>query len=285
MKSKLKKILKSTLSEELYIKFRKIYTLVTTKKLFNLKYILYDQKNDKIYNENIINKLRIDSKKINQVLNEQNLDSDHEDLSWHYHLFAGLKTKFCSEGIEIKNILEIGTDKGTFTKFLSNIFPESKIYSIDLNEENKNFINYFMRKNPRILKSLLKERELNLKNKNIFFEKLNSIEIVNKFKENKFDLIWIDGDHLAPQVTIDIVNCIRVGKLNSLICVDDIIFEKDFKETDFISNEYISNESFKTLEKLTLQKFLETNYLLKRVRKSNAITKKYISISRILRKI
>ena len=43
---------------------------------------------------------------------------------------------------------------------------------------------------------------------NILFKSMNSLNICNAFKESSFDLIWIDGDHLYPQVVIDIVNSI-----------------------------------------------------------------------------
>ena len=98
-------------------------------------------------------------------------------------------------------------------------------------------------------------------------------------------MIWIDGNHLAPQVNIDIINSIRLSKLNSIVCVDDILFKENFRKTDYISNQYTSNDSYQALELLTNQKYLETKYILKRITRDNAITKKFISISTILKNI
>ena len=48
------------------------------------------------------------------------------DLSWHWHIFSNFSTE------RKLNILEIGTHNGKFANFLSNIFPFSKIFTIDL---------------------------------------------------------------------------------------------------------------------------------------------------------
>ena len=56
-----------------------------------------------------------------------------------------------------------------------------------------------------------KERDTTLSNsKNIEFKKMNSLELTNS--KNSYDMIWIDGAHGYPYVTIDIINSLRLLK-------------------------------------------------------------------------
>ena len=94
------------------------------------------------------------------------------------------------------------------------------------------------------------------------------------FYGKEFDLIWIDGDHLNPQVTIDIVNSLDLLNNDGIICTDDVIMD-----TKFEKNKYTSNEGFLTLKHFGDNKILKNEYLIKRIQKDNSITKKYVSIS------
>ena len=98
---------------------------------------------------------------------------------------------------------------------------------------------------------------------------MNSINLFKRFKFGYFDLVWIDGDHLNPQVTIDIFQSIIITKKNAIICVDDVI--KD----EYISK-YGSNESNQTIETLSNSNIIEVNYLIKRIN-NNSKKKKYIA--------
>ena len=105
---------------------------------------------------------------------------------------------------------------------------------------------------------------------------MNSINLEKNFSKNSFDLIWIDGEHLNPQVTIDIFQSIKLIKKNGFICVDDVVMKKYLKK-----NEYVSNDSYQTLEYLNKLKILKTSYIIKRVTKRNFDLKKFISLSYI----
>ena len=63
-------------------------------------------------------------------------------------------------------------------------------------------------------------------------------------KKEKFDLIWVDGDHFNPQVTNDINNSLKLLQPNGYILCDDVIIkdENNFK----LSN----SDSFKTISEL-----------------------------------
>jgi len=243
-------------------------------KIYNsLKFIksnFYNFKIDLKYNENIFKKLSIDSNEIKLQLKSLNYEYTDENLSWHYHLFAGLKKYFKDQKIKI---LEIGTFDGEFTSFLSEIYKNDQIFTLDLERNDSQFINTYSRNEKSRLKKFLNLRENNLEKKNINFIELNSIKIINHFHDIKFDLIWIDGDHLNPQVTIDIINSLNLLNANGILCVDDIIMDDNFKK-----NKYVSNEGFLTLQHLEKNNLIKNYYIIKRINKKNAYQKKFISI-------
>lgn len=162
---------------------------------------------------------------------------------------------------------------GEFTNFLSKVYPESVVTTIDLRQDDKQFIETYNRNDKEKLKKFLDIRNKNIKEKNINFIELNSNLINECFKNIKFDLIWIDGDHLDPQASEDIKNSLNLIDNSGIICVDDIIKIKNFK------NRRISDETYKTLSILGNQKIIKNYYIIKRLRKYNLKLKKYISIS------
>ena len=120
------KILKKLLPNSLYLKLIKIYEII--------KYRNYDLSKDLSYNENLFKLLKFDIEKIKSQLNSLNFQYHNPGLSWHYHLFAGLKNYFGNKKI---NILEIGTHNGNFSNFISKLYDESHITTIDLDESEK----------------------------------------------------------------------------------------------------------------------------------------------------
>lgn len=261
----------------LYIK-KKIFYIIGFKKInviknfiiniftfFYFKKLFYNLNKDLEYNEKIINKVGLNLSTIKKKFKFKKLDYFDPNLSWHYHIFSGFKKSK-------KNILEIGTYEGEFTNFMSNISPESKITSIDLKKNDYDFISSYNRSSNDDLKQHLKIRRKNLNKKNIFFYEINSFNLLDKFKNKKFDIIWVDGNHINPQVSFDIFSSIKLLKKNGILLCDDVI-------KDNIQNALISNESFKTLEYLSNIKILKNNYFLKRINIKNCKLKKYISFS------
>lgn len=235
----------------------------------------YNLGKDLTYNEKILSELNINTKNIKKKLNNINLDYNDQSLSWHYQIFCGLNDYFSEKKIEIKNILEIGTFDGKFSNFLSKIYPNAKITTIDLKEDDQRFKESYSRNNINKRNIFLKKRSENLNKKNINFIEMDSTNIKEYFKKIKFEMIWVDGDHLDPQVSIDIINSLELINQKSVICVDDVmLYEDEFKR---IKN--CTNESYKTLKKLEIKNKITNFYILKRISKSNAEYKKYISIS------
>ena len=256
------KILKKLLPNYLYLKLKKIYEII--------KYGNYDLSKDLNYNENLFKLLKFDIEKIKSQLNSLNFQYYTPKLSWHYHLFVGLKDYFGNKKI---NILEIGTHNGDFSNFISKLYDESHITTIDLDESDNQFINTYDQEKEK-LDEFLKLRNKNLNRKNINFIRLNSSNIKKYFNEKKFDLIWVDGDHLNPQVTIDIINSLDLLNNDGIICTDDVIMDNKFKK-----HKAVSNEGFFTLKHLEDNGLIKNYYLIKRIRMENANHKKYVSVS------
>ena len=231
----------------------------------------YNADEDLKYNEDLLISLGFDIDEIKSELKLLNLDYKDVKLSWHYHLFIGLKKYFNYQKIQI---LEIGTFDGKFTNFASKVYDKSKITTIDLDDIDEKLINSYQRDDKKLMHNHLEKRSKNIDRQNIDFIKLNSINIKNFFHGKKFDLIWVDGDHLNPQVTIDIINSLDLLNSNGVLCVDDII-----KDTNFKKNNYVSNESYFTLNHLESSKIVKNFFFIKRIRRENSYKKKYCSLS------
>jgi predicted O-methyltransferase YrrM len=142
------------------------------------------------------------------------------DPSQHYELFASLK-----ESLVVRRILEIGTFEGHFTRFLSCLFPEAEILTIDLPQRaastgnrsrdvlrhyNSNFENERM------------ERRSQLRNC-VNVTQMEADSALLHRRSDTFDLIWIDGDHKFPVLAWDFINSLRLLAPAGVIAVDDIL--------------------------------------------------------------
>lgn len=237
-------------------------------KFNSFKYRSYNVKNDLKSNEKIFSELGYDIEFVKHILSENSLNYYDENISWHYHIFSALAKK---NNNKLK-ILEIGTSRGYFTNFLAKVFKNSTIFTIDLKEDDQQFVNSYGREDIEKRKKFIQIRNQNIENNNVEFSEMDSFDLIKKFEKESFDLIWVDGDHLDPQCAIDIFSSIYLLKHNGIILCDDVI-KFQFK------NEYASNESFKTLNFLENKNILKNFYFTKRCNKINAIRKKYISMS------
>jgi len=251
----------------LYNFLKKIYYNLKSPKDFLLKISYFNEKDIK-QNENFFNQNNFDISKIKKSLINNKLNYYDRNLSWHYHLFAGLSQMF----FKIK-ILEIGTYDGSFANFLSKIFKDSKIFTCDLPLTDQNYLNYYNRSNKYIFDKILRKRKKNLDQRNITFLEINSNNILKYFPIDKFDLIWIDGDHLNPQVSNDILNCLRLLKKGCIMCCDDILMSA-------YKSKYVSMDSYKTLRNLENNKKITNSFIIKRVSHTNIMLKKFISYSK-----
>ena len=224
------------------------------KRSFFLKNFLLDRQ-DKIFFKNNLNRAEGLRNAID-VCRKNNINIDfNQSISEHYTIFSSLsKTTH-----KIKKILEIGTYDGINAFYLSKIFPNAHIDTIDLPDNNKSFANMYNRQ--RILKNFIFKRNSLVKNsKNVNFIQKNSLELY-KENANNYDLIWIDGAHGNPVVTSDIINSVRLLKNNSIMLIDDV-----WKSRLINDKIYNSTAAFRVINELQkINIFSDVSFFYKRL--------------------
>ena len=229
-----------------------------------LKKLFYFLKNNKksFLNEQIVlfNQFNLDRKKGQEKFD--NIKKKYPEMNFtmnseHQTIFSSISE---NKQNEIKNILEIGTYDGTNAFLLSKLFPLANILTIDLPDDAKEFQNTYGRTDKSKRENFIKSRNkvIDLA-RNINFKQFNSLNLT--FEKEKFDLIWVDGAHGYPQVTIDIINSIRLCNLNGLILCDDI-FKHEIKNQDEM---YYSNATIETIKLLASEKIISYDLFLKRI--------------------
>lgn len=184
--------------------------------------------------------------------------------SEHSVFFCALsKSKY-----KINKILEIGTFNANNVFLLSKLFPEAFITTLDLPDNEQTFLKEHPNPNE-----FIQERNDILKDcKNVKFVKMNSIMLLKEKNMKNFDLIWVDGDHDEPTVSIDIINSFNLTNKFGFILCDDIRIKKSSNFT---------NSGFFTIQCLGLQKLIEHNLIYKYVtptRNLFSFKRKYIAI-------
>ena len=213
-----------------------------------------------------IKKLLSTKKDLDFKLRNNGMSSEHEVI------FSSLSN---SKNKSFTDILEIGTFDGFNSLLLSNLFPNSKIDTIDLSETDDDFVNFYNRKDN--INKFIQDRNIILsKNKNINFSPLNSLKLLNYKK--KYDLIWIDGAHGYPVACIDIINSLHILKENGLILCDDVHLKLNQSNSDLM---YSSIATYETLNELKKQDLINFRLIYKRLSaQHNCIenTRKFVAI-------
>jgi predicted O-methyltransferase YrrM len=196
--------------------------------------------------------------KLNQILlKEWGRRFDRTNDSIHWLLAACLSVK---EDYKPKKILEFGTFTGEFTKILVELFPDSEITTIDLPEDDPILRSSYRREDKDSYKEFLAVQSKNLSKGKIRLLKTNSLFLPQYIPNETFDLIWVDGGHLYPEVSWDI--CFSFNYLNSggFALYDDVITShKPYRD------KYVSTESFEVLEYLKDRIDSDITYFLKRL--------------------
>ena len=156
--------------------------------------------------------------KLNEALeNTFNCSYDENEGMFSEHLI--LLSSISIKRPEISSILEIGTFDGKTSLLLSNLFPGSKILTIDLPDSSNDFIDTYGRSKSASSFANKRNRVLSL-SPNITFQSINSVALVNS--NETFDLIWVDGAHGYPVVAMDIINSFRLVNEGGYVLSDDI---------------------------------------------------------------
>ncbi len=195
-------------------------------------------------------------KRLNEILRElgkSEFGSKSGIGSIHWVLFCCI-----SQISSIESILEIGTFDGETTLLLSNIFPNADIVTVDLPDDDPIFLKSYQREDPEYLKEFKANQQDNLKDTRIEFIKKNSFFLPGMV-HRKFDLIWIDGGHLYPEISWDICNAYHLCNPRGWILCDDVMLNPDgYRDA------YVSPDSHAILEYVTDRTSEEVIYFLKR---------------------
>jgi predicted O-methyltransferase YrrM len=189
--------------------------------------------------------------KILKDLDQVDYHLQNHMASVHWLLFAAL-----AETNKIRSILEIGTFDGQTTLLLSKIFPDAKIITVDLPEDDPIFFSSYQRDNHDFRMDFIKKQLENTSSDNVKLVKKNSF-FLNEIVEQKFDLIWVDGGHLYPEISWDICNAYHLCNAKGWIMFDDIVPNKKSKKGAAISNGYIVLEYIKVRMKSKITYFLK----------------------------
>ena len=178
--------------------------------------------------------------------------------SEHYELLFAI-----SQRDKPRKILEIGTATGNFTVFLATIFPGAEIETIDLPRSDNRFWNattdLATTSGGAASKIDLEERDARLSRfANIKFRELNSLALTFQESE-KYDLIWVDGDHTYPVVSIDLANALRLLEVGGTLASDDIYVTSQRKRSSG------NQESYETLVQFQKAGLIHFDLVLKRL--------------------
>jgi len=114
-----------------------------------------------------------------------------------YYAMASLILK------DVKNVLEIGSGMAQSTIVFSRLFPDAKIYTIDIPASDPNW-GRNVRSMPKHPLTGLYQHNID-RGKNIIPIVSNSFFLPSVVLPKEFDLILVDGDHELPQVAGDIM--------------------------------------------------------------------------------
>lgn len=117
---------------------------------------------------------------------------------------------------QIKNILEIGLNGGHSAEVLINHCPNlEKFFSIDINHHKYaiHAAQYFQEKFPQIFNFIPGDSTVQVP------------LLTQSFPQVLFDLIYIDGNHAYNYCLNDIRNCQKVAHSQTILWIDDYIYE------------------------------------------------------------
>ena len=135
-----------------------------------------------------------------------------------------------------KRILEIGTFEGEGANVLARLFPGAEVVTVELPEDDPLFRTFYRRTTEAERRAFQEKQAKNLDLPNIRLLKVNSFFLPERV-EGAFDLIWVDGGHLYPEVAWDICNAWRLCAPGGYLLFDDVMPDRKSRKTDLISSD------------------------------------------------
>ena len=245
-------------------------------RVFLRKRVTFLNHSNKLKQEHIYRQLKLDRDKalhrINSVLENRFGKKYNENFGmWSEHLLLLAAISQQETSKDIFSILEIGTFRAETTLILSDLFPQSKITTIDLPDSVLKQSSIYSYEFDDIDKAVERNRNLNISNAT--FYEINSLNLFRLTE--KHDLVWMDGDHKKPTVIIDLLNSLNSINSSGVILCDDVI-------TGFIFNRNTSNELAKYLQFLERNKIIEYSLIPKRIGTYNQLfRRKYVALIKL----
>jgi predicted O-methyltransferase YrrM len=123
----------------------------------------------------------------------------------------------------------------------------------------------------------MKKQKINTNLDNIRLIKSNTFFLMDQLKKNeKFDLIWVDGGHLYPDIAWDLCNAYYLLNEGGILLCDDIIMSDKKYKTN-----YVSTESWEVLKYIEQRISSPITFLLKRLAPtlySRKYSRKYVAV-------
>lgn len=173
--------------------------------------------------------------RLNEILQRRLQRSfDVKSDSSHWLVFTALSLK----NPNIERILEFGTFNGFFTSLLTELFPKAQVTTVDLPASDPLLKAYFRRDNPEVLREYLQTQKKNLSSSDrIRLVSVNSLFLLEALRDQIFDLIWVDGGHVYPEVAVDLANAYALCREGGLIFCDDVMLAPKGYNDGFVSLE------------------------------------------------
>ena len=168
---------------------------------------------------------------LNNVLRETHgRPFDFGGDSIHWLVFACLGDAFPGAA----RVLEIGTYDAQFTAILARLFAAAEITTVDLPESDPLLRKTYRRDADAAYRDFVARRDANLAAPNIRFCQFNSAFLLDRV-EGPFDLIWVDGGHLYPEVAWDIAAAHHLCRDGGYLLCDDVIPAPEGPRTPYVS--------------------------------------------------
>ncbi|MEY3467521.1 MAG: class I SAM-dependent methyltransferase [Ilumatobacteraceae bacterium] len=210
---------------------------------------------------------------INKALRDSGLGNFSEDddmFSEHLVLLAALSAMLP----DARNVMEIGTYDGRTALILSHLFPLATITTIDLPPTDSVYLSSY--EVARTKQFIEKRNEVLGRNPRIRFVEANSLSLTNDLGSVDFDVVWVDGDHDFPVVSIDLANAVRLLRSGGHLMCDDVVTAKPSRSTTYLSD--ASHRSLVALHGAGL--IDEPTYVYKRLGKRHQHPRKYVAIAK-----
>ena len=159
-------------------------------------------------------------KEFQRAMREAGIEINQKE-SFHRLAFAALAVS----GFPPANILELGTNKGETSKYLSCLFPNAKIYTVELPLDDPLYIGE-TGIGAHMWPGTEDKLQKSIENKNIVSIRINTA-FLHEQDFPKFDLIWVDAGHRYPEVAWDHFFCIQHLSPGGWLFSDDVYKPSD----------------------------------------------------------